>query len=158
MDMSVLQRLLNNCLPLLPTLVSVIALFLDNPYFGLIGSTVTVILVAFILERLSRKQLFNIFLFEVPNVTASFLETQYRLLGQPMTRILGPVTSVIIGMYICRCRRLRQVGSLPKKFEPLPSKIKITLRCSKCGTEITTNAEFCPQCGTKLPPNNTISK
>ncbi|MCJ7635772.1 zinc-ribbon domain-containing protein [Candidatus Bathyarchaeota archaeon] len=151
--MNSFRQILNKCSPLLPMLVSIIAFFIENPYLGLIYSIVTVILVTFILERLSRKQLFNVFLFEVPNVSASFLETQYRLLEQPITRILNPVTTIIISIYIYRCRRLRPVGP-PKKLEPSrPLKITLTLRCPKCGTELLTDAEFCQQCGTKLPPH-----
>jgi hypothetical protein len=150
--MNSFRQILNKYSPLLPMLVSLIAFFIENPYLGLIYSIVTVILVTFILERLSRKQLFNVFLFEVPNVSVSFLETQFRFLGHTMTMVLNPVTGIIISIYIYRCRRLRQVGP-PKKLEPSqPLKITLTLRCPKCGAELLTDAEFCRQCGTKLPP------
>lgn len=159
MDMSVFKRLLKNCLTLLPALVSIIALFLGNPYIGIVGSIVVTIIVVPISERLSRKQLFNLFLFKIPSVLASIIEIQYRLLGHPMTRILDPITSIIISIYLIRCRHLKQVGEQPKKLEPSPHlKISLTLHCPKCGTELLADAEFCPQCGTKLPPHNPISK
>lgn len=152
--MSAPRRLLNNCLPVLPFLLSIIAFILNNPYISLIGSFITAILALFILEGLSRKQRFNIFVFEVPDFSVNFLEFQFRLLDSPITRFLDPFTTFIIVIYIYRCRRLRQVGP-PKKLEPSPPlKITLTLRCPKCGTELLTDAEFCPQCGTKLPAHS----
>jgi hypothetical protein len=44
-----------------------------------------------------------------------------------------------------------QVG-LPKGLETsLPPETTLTLRCPKCGTELLTDAQFCQECGIKLP-------
>ncbi|MDQ1281262.1 MAG: hypothetical protein QG670_2527 [Thermoproteota archaeon] len=135
MDVSSFQPFLNNFLNYLPFIVStIIAFYSENLYFGLIGSTLTAFLVAFISIRLSRKQLFNILLLKTPSISASIIEIQYPLLGYPITRILDPVTSIIVSLYLYRYMQLKKVGLQPKKLEPLqPLKITLTLRCPKCG-------------------------
>ena len=150
--MNISQRRLNNYLPLLPSLVSGIAYILNSPYFGIVESLASVIFVVIIIERFSRKQLLNVLVLETPNVLAAILEIQYLLLGQPMTRVIDPATSIIVSIYIYRCRHMRQSALQPKKMEPTaPLQINLTLHCPECGLELLADPEFCPKCGTKLP-------
>jgi len=71
-----------------------------------------------------------------------------------------PIISLMIGIYLNRhalAAILRRIRSPSKELKPSPPlKITLTLHCPKCGTELSTDAEFCPQCRTKLPPRNPI--